>query len=69
MVGFGPKGAPALWLAEGAPQRTRACRIRRRRTRDCREGISTLPLCPPAARTTASPASGPSILPTTTAGS
>ena len=19
MVGFGPKGAPALWLAEGAP--------------------------------------------------
>ncbi len=69
IVAFGPKGAPALCAGRGRAQRTGACRIRRQDSRRGEGRISILRRFPPAARTTASPACGPSIPRTTTADS
>jgi NAD(P)-dependent dehydrogenase (short-subunit alcohol dehydrogenase family) len=62
---FGPKDAPALWLGEGESRRPVHIAFAAKDRPAIRHSIPPLSLR--AAPTMASPASGPNIMPTTTA--
>ena len=67
VLGFGPKDAPALWLAEGESRGPLHIAFAAKDRAAVRAFYAAA--LPPAARTMANPGSGPPIMPTTTAGS